>query len=255
MGGKLGQTRRYFRFMKIKGKEIVLFDGKSKYLDRFGLVLSLTVGSIVLLSMVNVYQPEQTFGARLFSTLATLTVGLTLLLALRAAGLARRWLMPFDIVISLLVVATAILVFTDGFIKADPTRQVTAPSVVVVFAALAPIVIIRRLIEHRHVTRGTLFGAVAAYLLIPITYFYAFIATNDLRGELFFGTPQDSPAYMYFSLTTLTTIGYGDLTSQSNIGHLLATSEAIVGQIYLVSFVAMLVGLFAQQWQESRITK
>jgi hypothetical protein len=241
--------------MKIKGKEIVLFDDKSKYLDRFGLVLALTVGSIILLSLVNVYQPEQSFGARLFSAMATLTVGVTLLLALRAAGLARRWQIPIDVVISLFVAATAILVFTDTFIKADPTRQVTAPSFVVIFAALAPLVVIRRLIEHRRVTRGTLFGAVAAYLLIPITYFYAFISTNDLGGTPFFGVPQDSPSYMYFSLTTLTTIGYGDLTSQSNLGHLLATSEAIIGQIYLVSFVAMLVGLFAQQWQQSKSVK
>jgi hypothetical protein len=241
--------------MKIKGKEIVVFDGKSRYLDRFGWVLSLTVGSIILLSLVNVYQPEQSIGARLLSMLATLTVGLTLMLALRAAGIARRWQMPIDISISLMVVGTAILVFTGTFIKADPTGQVTAPSIVVIYAALAPVVIIRRLVQHRQVTRGTLFGAVAAYLLIPITYFYAFISTNDLQGGLFFGTSQDSPAYMYFSLTTLTTIGYGDLTSQSNIGHLLSTSEAIVGQIYLVSFVAMLVGLFAQQWQESKSNK
>jgi len=252
MGGKLGQLRGYFRFMKIKGKEIMLFDNKSRYLDRFGWVLTLTVGSIILLSLVNVYQPEQSLGARSLSMLATLTVGLTLMLALRAAGLARRWQLPMDISISLTVAGTAILVFTGNFIKADPTAQVSAPSIVLLYAVLAPVVIIRRLVQHRQVTRGTLFGAVAAYLLIPITYFYAFISTNDLQGDLFFGAPQDSPAYMYFSLTTLTTIGYGDLTSQSNIGHLLSTSEAIFGQIYLVSFVAMLVGLFAQQWQQSR---
>jgi hypothetical protein len=238
--------------MKIKGKEIILFDDKSKYLDRFGLVLALTVGSIILLSLVNVYQPEQAFGPRLFSTMATLTVGVTLLLALRAAGLAHRWMLPIDITISLIVIATAILVFTDNFLQADPTRKVSAPLILVVIAALAPLVVIRRLIQHRRVTRGTLFGAIAAYLLIPIAYFYVFIAVNDLQGFPFFGTEQASPTYMYFSLATLTTIGYGDVTSQSNVGHLLSTSEAIIGQIYLVSFVAMLVGLFAQQWQESK---
>jgi hypothetical protein len=49
---------------------------------------------------------------------------------------------------------------------------------------------------------------------------------------------------MYFSLTTITTTGYGDLTAQTDVGRTLAMAEAVIGQIYLVTFVAMLVGLF-----------
>ena len=55
---------------------------------------------------------------------------------------------------------------------------------------------------------------------------------------------------MYFSLTTITTVGYGDLTAQTHLGRLLANSEAVVGQVYLVTFVAMIVGLRAQAWRE-----
>ena len=50
---------------------------------------------------------------------------------------------------------------------------------------------------------------------------------------------------MYFSLSTITTTGYGDLTAASPFGRLLAMAEAVTGQVYLVTFVAMLVGLFA----------
>jgi hypothetical protein len=50
---------------------------------------------------------------------------------------------------------------------------------------------------------------------------------------------------MYFSLTTITTTGFGDLTAASPFGRLLAMWEAVTGQVYLVTFVAMLVGLFA----------
>jgi voltage-gated potassium channel Kch len=54
---------------------------------------------------------------------------------------------------------------------------------------------------------------------------------------------------MYFSLTTITTVGYGDLTAQTHLGRLLANSEAVIGQVYLVTFVAMIVGLRAQAWR------
>ena len=53
-------------------------------------------------------------------------------------------------------------------------------------------------------------------------------------------------------MATLTTIGYGDFTAHTDLGRLLCTAEAMIGQIYLVAFVAMLVGLFAAQWRETR---
>jgi hypothetical protein len=53
---------------------------------------------------------------------------------------------------------------------------------------------------------------------------------------------------MYFSLSTITTVGYGDLTAITPFARLVATAEAVSGQVYLVTFVAMLVGLRAQHW-------
>ena len=47
--------------------------------------------------------------------------------------------------------------------------------------------------------------------------------------------------FIYFSFTTLTTTGYGDFTAGTSLGRMLAISEALVGQIYLVSVVALLV--------------
>jgi Ion channel len=40
---------------------------------------------------------------------------------------------------------------------------------------------------------------------------------------------------------TLTTVGYGDVTARSNLGHTIAVTEALIGQIYLVTVVALLV--------------
>ena len=46
---------------------------------------------------------------------------------------------------------------------------------------------------------------------------------------------------MYFSFTSLTTLGYGDFTARTNLGHTLSVSEALVGQIYLVTIVSLIV--------------
>ena len=47
---------------------------------------------------------------------------------------------------------------------------------------------------------------------------------------------------LYFSYATLCTVGYGDYTAASDLGHTLAVSEALLGQLYLVTVVALLVG-------------
>ena len=52
--------------------------------------------------------------------------------------------------------------------------------------------------------------------------------------------------FVYFSFTTLTTLGYGDLTARADLGRMLAICEALFGQLYLVSVVAILVGSFGR---------
>jgi voltage-gated potassium channel Kch len=47
----------------------------------------------------------------------------------------------------------------------------------------------------------------------------------------------------YFSFTTLTTVGYGDIIPHSAAARTLASLEAVTGQIYLTVLVARLVGL------------
>lgn len=55
---------------------------------------------------------------------------------------------------------------------------------------------------------------------------------------------------MYYSLTTITTLGYGDLATTHPLGRLLSASEALIGQVYLITFVAMIVGWLVSQPQQ-----
>ena len=56
------------------------------------------------------------------------------------------------------------------------------------------------------------------------------------------GTDGTLPLRLYYSFVTLATVGYGDYTAASNLGHALSVSEALLGQLYLVTIVGVLVG-------------
>jgi Ion channel len=228
-----------------KPKRRPLFDDKSRLLDRFGLLLVVTVASIVILSLIDIGPRASDASSRWESTLASVLVGATLLLALRASGLSKRPQRIADLVVIIVVSAVSFLAVVTTFTDIVPPPGSAAPLLVVLLAIAAPMAIIRRLVQHREVTRGTLLGAISGYLLLPIAFFYVFIASTSIIRAPFFGDPEPTTSYMYFSLTTITTTGYGDLTAASPLGRLLAMAEAVTGQVYLVTFVAMLVGLFA----------
>lgn len=222
-----------------------IFDDKSRLLDRFGLLLAVTFGSIVILSLVDIGPRASGASSRWETTLASVLVGTTLLLALRASGLTRRLQRVADLVVLITVSSVGFLAIVSTFTEDVPAPSTAAPLIMVVLAIVAPMAVIRRLVQHREVTRGTLLGAISGYLLLPIAFFYLFLATTTATQAPFFGEAQPTTTYMYFSLTTITTTGYGDFTAASEFGRMLAVGEALTGQVYLVTFVAMLVGLFA----------
>jgi hypothetical protein len=230
-----------------------LFDDRSPYVDRFGAVLTLTGIAVVTLSLTGLAKPGGGLVGNVGTALTTVIVGLTLLLALRASGVARRWLWVADVVLGLFMAAAVFgAVVTLAAANPAEVELSIAPDLWVVLSVLAPVVIVRRLLQHREVTTRTLAGAISAYLLIPVAFQFVFLFTDGLLPNGFFGSPRSATAFMYFSLTTVTTVGYGDLAPASDVGRLLAVVEALIGQVFLVTFVAMLVGLLGVRWRVGR---
>jgi voltage-gated potassium channel Kch len=93
----------------------------------------------------------------------------------------------------------------------------------------------------------TVMGAVCIYLLIGIMYAFSYAAIGLIGSEPFFAQIDDPglPIFLYFSYVTQTTVGYGDYTAATNLGRTLATSEALLGQLYLVTVIAVLVSRLA----------
>jgi hypothetical protein len=48
--------------------------------------------------------------------------------------------------------------------------------------------------------------------------------------------------FLYFSFVTLTTVGFGDRTAAGDLGRMLAVTEALLGQLYLLTVVALVIG-------------
>ena len=58
--------------------------------------------------------------------------------------------------------------------------------------------------------------------------------------------------YEYFSYVTLTTVGYGDFTAHNDGGRAMAILEALFGQVFLVTIVALVVSNLGQERQQLR---
>ena len=231
-----------------------MFDDDAHGLDRFGVLLMLTIGSVVGLSLLDLETIDSDVVRGVTTLVLSLMTGATFVLALTASGVVRRW-RRFAVMLVVLAVSISLIQLIRD-LTADPDLTTFVrhqPGVLwVAIALLTPIAIIRRLLRHRRVTGQTLAGAVAAYLLIALAGCYVFLTLDSALADGFFGGGESSSAdFMYFSLVTVTTLGYGDLSPTESVGRLSATTLAVVGQVYLVTFVAMVVGLLIQQRQTS----
>ena len=103
-----------------------------------------------------------------------------------------------------------------------------------------------------------LFGAASIYLLIGVMAGFVYsLVELFIPGSFTIvppgGTPVAAPQHpdagwlIYFSFTTLTTVGFGDVLPSNQITRSLAVLEAVVGQILLVVMMARLVGLHVAQ--------
>jgi hypothetical protein len=108
---------------------------------------------------------------------------------------------------------------------------------------IAPGVIVRHLVLRPAVDVETLLGAIAAYLMLGMAFAFSYRALGALQHGPFFGTQGDGNISqdLFFSFTTLTTTGYGNLVPAKNPGQSLAVSEMLFGQLFLVTAVAKIV--------------
>lgn len=106
-----------------------------------------------------------------------------------------------------------------------------------------------RLLRSQGVTIQAVSGALAVYLLIGLFFALAVSVAAHVGHSDFFaqGTDGSQSQHVYFAFTTMTTTGYGDLTPAGPAGRAIAVIAMLLGQIYLVTVIAMLVSNFRRR--------
>jgi hypothetical protein len=217
-----------------------------RFADSFGLVLLLLIVSYFVIAAAGDGNPGRIASMIIFAT--------TTWLALRAAQVERRILRIALALIPLATLAAIILVLVGN----DETATIVSKLLTILLVVVAPIAILRRLVEHPVISLNTFYGAVCVYLLIAMFFATTYGLIALLSGTQFFVqltmAPKDTPAvdYLYFSFVTITTTGYGDFTAATGIGRMTAVLEAIFGQLYLITVVALVVQNLGQRSRMGR---
>ena len=221
--------------------EAVAFErgGRDRYLTLLGLI-SVT---FVLLMLVDFRSLDTVAADLLFILVAVMSAGM-LVAALWTSAASKRLLQ--------LAVGFGVLIIIGSVVTVAASTTAANPPIVWVLVLLAaPAVVVRRVASHARVRNETIIGAVCAYLLIALAFSYVFLWV-DILGGPFFGQSEPSTSFPYFSLVTITTLGYGDIAPATEAGRALATAEAIIGQVFLVVFVARLVSIASAGWGSDR---
>ncbi|MGZ4253489.1 MAG: ion channel, partial [Solirubrobacteraceae bacterium] len=200
----------------------------------YGLVLVLILTTFV----VTMTLPPQGWGGRVA---AVAVAGLTAIIALTSSDvrLGRVRLAVGAALAAILAAVLAQAVSSDALLGA-------AFVIDSLLLAVAAVTILRRVVPSAMVDFRTILGAISVFTLLGLLFGFLFMALGRLvAGDVFTGvTHAQARDYLFFSYTTLTTTGYGNLVPAGDIGQILSVFEMLTGQVFLVTLVAGLVSLW-----------
>ena len=112
----------------------------------------------------------------------------------------------------------------------------------------------------RTVSSDLIRAGLVVYLLVGIWFadvyaLFEFLAPGSFNGDIAAtvsaggegGGRIHSTRFTYYSLVTLTTLGYGDITPASTLARSFSAVEAIIGPVFLAVFIGRLVGVQVAQ--------
>jgi hypothetical protein len=199
-------------------------------------------GMVLLLILVT-YGMSVSLRGRWSAPVVLLVQIVTVWFALRTSKARRSVRLTADVAL----VAAGAVALVDLIVRKGEGESL--PAIFIIGSALyviAPFSIVRHLITRKAVDLETMLGAVAAYLLIGLSLAYVYRFLGGVQSAPFFGSggagtlSQD----IFFSFTTLTTTGYGNLVPAGQPGQSLAVMEMIIGQLFLVTALGKIVSVW-----------
>jgi hypothetical protein len=201
--------------------------------DAFGLVLLLVLTTYVLASLLS----NQGWSAVVLAASASATS----VVALTSSGV-RGMLVRVAILLSLAAIGLAAASAASG----DRLWLSIGSFVEIALLTVAMLAVLRRVVTSAEIGFRTILGAISFYTVLGILFTFLYSAIDRLQPGAFFeevAHPHGGD-FLFFSYTTLTTTGYGNLVPGGQPGRMLAGLEMMIGQIFLVTLVAGLVSLW-----------
>jgi hypothetical protein len=201
--------------------------------DAFGLVFLLVLLTYVLASLLS----NRGWSAVVLTVATSATSVVALTSSRVRAGLVRAAIWLSGLTIALAMIGAA---FGGGpWLNLASLAQVSLLTV-------AMLAVLRRVVTAPEVGFRTILGAVSVYTVLGILFTFVYGAIERMQGGAFFeGVPHPQGSdFLFFSYTTLTTTGYGNLVPGGQPGRMISGLEMMIGQIFLVTLVAGLVSLW-----------
>jgi hypothetical protein len=203
--------------------------------DRYGALLVLLVLNYTVALLI-----ESRTGGQVLILVLTIA---SLLFALHTSEVRGRIV---AVAIAACVAAGAISVVEAA--RHDARASALLSMVIGLLLLATPISVLRRILGyHQIITSETLAAALSVYLLLGLAFANLYTGIDRWDPGTFTNVEAGERLsdLVYFSFITLTTVGYGDIVATSDLGRTLAVTEALMGQIILVTFVGRIVGLMA----------
>jgi len=123
-----------------------------------------------------------------------------------------------------------------------------------VFLGMSILGLLSSVLSVNEVTHDTLLGSLSAYLLVGILFAMLFRMVYILNPSEFAASvaPGMIPEFLYYSFTTLTTLGPGDISPLGPASRSLTTLEAIMGPVFLTVLVSRLVAHYVSQLENEK---
>jgi hypothetical protein len=214
---------------------------RSTWFEKAGDWLSEEALSLLLLFLVVEVFVLPVFGPGLTSTITNLVFT-----ALVFTGLATVASRGIALAVGGVLVTALVVLKWIAPIPGLPGTPVAAAVATLAAFGLLTLLVLLRTLSPGPITRHRIEGAIAVYLLFAISFGVAFEVLEWLQpGSIKFaeGEPEAMDrAASYFSLVTLTTVGYGDVTPVSPLARRVAMLAGFIGQLYPAIIIGWMVG-------------
>lgn len=201
--------------------------------EAFGLLFVLLIVVCVLMSTL----ADHGWPAVLLTAVTSITSLVALTSADARPGLLRGafWVSA----LSLLLAIVGAISGTHGWLDVAALLQV-------LLFAVAIAKVLRRIIESGDVRARAIVGALSVYVALAIIFASIYGTLDRIQGGGFFaGHPSvEHGDFLFFSFTSLTTTGYGNLVPGGQPGEMIAALETVIGPVFLATLVAGLVSLW-----------